>query len=114
MEGFTIFSKLQGSGYIHFDRDVIKSELKSIHVSICNKTIHPGDFTDLSGHFCRGLEYLGLIGENEMIFKIGEISDLFRTSFYYQAVFRIAEERIFEIFSPGAGRDFLFINGIWK
>jgi hypothetical protein len=114
MEGFTIFSNNQGSGYIHFDPDVIKSELKINPVSICHKTINPGDFTDLFGHFCRQLEYLGMFGENEMIFRICEITDLFRTSYVYQAGFRIDEDRIFEMFSPGSGRDFLFKNGKWK
>jgi hypothetical protein len=114
MEGFTIFSNNQGCGYIHFDRDIIKSELKVIPISVCHKTLYPSDFTDLLGHFCRELEYLGMLGENEMIFRIGEIADLFRTSYLYQAVFRIDEERIFEMFSPGAGRDFLFKNGKWK
>jgi hypothetical protein len=114
MKGFTLFSNTQGSGYIHDNPNDILTELNPVPVTINGKEITPGASTTLDNHFCRPLQYLGLLGFNEMIFKIGDESDLFEGKHYYQSVFWIDEDKIFEMFSPNAGRDFLFVNGMWK
>ncbi len=111
---FTIFSRKQGCGYIvneywHIDRHMVK-----IPVSIAGEILHPGQLTTLRGYFCRELRYAGMMNENEMIFFIGATDDLFEKKYYFQCVFKIQEDRIFELFAPGSGRDHYYINGKWK
>ena len=111
---FVIFSNKQGSGYIS---DIeIDNYINQISVSINNQIITPGQSTNLFNHFCRDLKYIGLNKkeETEMIFFIGSTNDLFNKEFYYQSVFKISENRIFELYGQGSGRDFFFINGKWK
>lgn len=115
--GWNIFGHGQGSGYIFNTPQEIEGMVDKVSITINFETIEPGTETDLSGYFCRKLKYLGCItssGNKEMIFEIGTQSDLFGGTFYYQAVFRIEECRIFEIFGQGSGRDHVFKNGKWK
>ncbi len=115
--GWTIFAHSQGSGYIFNTPQEIESLIKKVPVTINQETIEPGTETDLSGYFCRKLKYLGCIDSDEkqeMIFEIGSEKDLFGGSFYYQAIFRIQENRIFEMYGHGFGRDHWYKNGKWK
>lgn len=114
MIGFAVFWNNQGAGYIHKSNEIIYDEIKQVPVTIAGVKINPGEETTLSDHFCRPLKYLGMLDDNEMIFLMGTTGDLFETNYYYQSVHRIADDRIFEMFSPLAGRDFNFINGKWK
>ena len=114
MIGFAVFGNNQGSGYIHKSPEVITEEVKPVPMTITGVKINPGEETTLSDHFCRPLKYLGMLDDNEMIFLMGTTGDLFETNYYYQSVHRIADGRIFEMFSHGSGRDFNFINGKWK
>lgn len=100
-------------GYICNSMDEMTDNVSSEPVTVNDKTIAPGDMTTLNGHFCRPLKYIGKQG-SEIIFLIGSDGDLFTKRVYFQSVALIANDRIFEMYSPGAGRDFLFINGKWK
>jgi hypothetical protein len=114
MIGYTLFSLDQGAGYIHTSREEILKEKRPVDVTVNGEIINPGDKTNLSGHFALQMEYCGLLGENEMIFFIGTMNDLFETKYYYQSVHLISDTRIFEMFNTLGGRDFNFINGKWK
>ena len=113
MDGWVVYSDNQGSGYIVTEKKAL-DEIRREGVTINGSKIKPGQHTSIQGYFSRPLEYLGLIGENEMLFRIGEQSDLFGTKIYLQSVFRISESRLFEMFSHNSGRDFIFVNGKWK
>lgn len=110
--GFVIFSDKQGCGYIEESKESLN--ISKIPVNICGQSINPGDKTNLSGYLSRDIEYMGIKDDNEMIFYLGSIGDLFSTAHYFQAIFRITETRIFEMFSHISGRDFYFIKGEWK
>ena len=114
MHGYTVFSRGEGCGYIHDNPDDIRKELMLEPVTINGTVINHGTLSTLDDYFCRPLLYLGLLPDNEMIFKIGETSSLFEQKHYYQSVFKIDENRIFEMFSWISGRDHIFIGGAWK
>ena len=111
-EGFVIYCDKQGCGYVHDDRNTIEKHLQKVSISINNCTIEVGDNTTLNGHFTNPLEYIGLIGSNELVFYIGAADE----KYFFQSVFKIQEDRIFEMYSlePPAGRDFFFVNNKWK
>lgn len=102
MEGGVVYSDNQGSGYIVTDMSKL-DEIRREEVSINRVIIKPGEHTSIHGYFSRPLEYIGRIGENEMIFLIVEKSDLFGKKIYLQSVFRISESRLFEMFSHNSG-----------
>lgn len=108
------FSYGQGCGYIEPVPDNIERAIRRVPVTLAGATIQPGEQTTLQNHFCRPLQYLGMKDTNEMVFFIGQDADLFEGRYYYQSVFKIQEDRIFEMFSPKAGRDFYFVKGEWK
>ncbi|MHC1707508.1 MAG: hypothetical protein AB9842_08300 [Bacteroidales bacterium] len=113
-----LFSNKNGSGYIADNPDEIMYAIgleTCQGVTINGKWICPGSFITLDDFFCRPLLFMGLKGDNELIFYIGkEEVDLFGEKYYYQSIFKIDESRIFEMFSPNAGSDFYFKNGKWK
>lgn len=111
---FTIFSRKQGCGYIFNNTTDIDKHLQKVPVTIAGTTLQPGEFTDMLGYFCRELEYMGMMNGNEMIFHIFSVADMFDQKHYYQCIFKIAEDRIFEMFAPGSGRDHYYIKGKWK
>lgn len=112
--GWKVFSNKQGSGYIYESEQEMHMQINVVSVTINTKKINPGDMTTLDGHFCRELRYLGMKDNKEMIFEIGTTKDLFTKKYYYQSVLWVSENRIFEMFSWDAGRDFYYINGKWK
>ncbi len=112
MSEFVWFGDTQGSGYITASKDELT--VKPIGCRVVDEDLAPGAMTDMSGMFCRPLEYMGQLGENEMIFYIGEDSDLLTTKHYFQSVLWLSEKRIAESFAPNSGRDFHYINGVWK
>lgn len=114
MNGYTIFNNSQGCGYIHDSPKEIFTELSEEPITLAGLIIRPGEYTTLRNYFIRPLEYIGLLANCEMIFRIGSHGDLFTTKHYYQSVFKIGEDRIFEMFSRVAGRDHLYIDGVWK
>ncbi|MCF8428375.1 MAG: hypothetical protein K9I36_16690 [Bacteroidia bacterium] len=81
---------------------------------VAGEILIPGTSTSMSGYFKHSLEFCGVINENDLVFFIGEDSDLLGSKRYYQVVHLISENRLFSMFSHGAGRDFNFINGKWK
>ena len=109
-----IFSFGQGMGYIEKTPDTIENAIRKVPVTLAGATIHPGEETTLQNYFCRPLKYMGLLNENEMTFFLGQDADMFDSKYYYQAVAKIQEDRIFEMFTHKAGRDHYFVNGNWK
>lgn len=105
-----VYSDNQGSGYIHNERNELEKYLVKKSVTINGCEIKVGEKTTLNGHFANPIEYIGTIDKNEMVFYIGAADGLY----FFQSVFKIQEDRIFEMFSPISGRDFYYVNGIWK
>ena len=109
-----IFSFGQGGGYIEPVPENIENAIRRVPVTLAGATLHPGEETTMQKFFDRPLQYLGMKDTNEMVFFIGQDADLFEGRYYYQSVFKIQEDRIFEMFSHKAGRDFYFVKGAWK
>jgi len=114
MEGFVVYGDKQGCGYVTTDESGIMQSVRKQEVILAGEKLTPGQYTDLRGYFIRKMPYLGMLGSTEMIFYLGSYPTLFGTKHYYQCVFRIAEDRIFEMFSPISGRDHYYIKGKWK
>ena len=112
--GCVVFSKAQGMGYVFDSPDKMEALIKAIPVTLNNKVINPGDLTTLDDYLIRPIKYIGMISEQEMVFFIGSVQNLFETKYYYQAIMKVDENRIFEMFSLTAGRDHLFVAGRWK
>ena len=72
-----------------------------------------GQKTDLKGFFNRELEIAGKEKDGSTVFFIGTTEDLFGTTFYYEPVLILDENRIFIVYKPGSGRDHNYINGKW-
>lgn len=110
---FTIFSRAQGCGYICTNKKDIDNVINPESITINSKLIEPGQLTDLDNHFSKPVKYLGIkrsTEHKELIFELGQDSGCY----YYQSVFKITENRIFELFAYKSGRDFNYINGQWK
>jgi len=101
-------------GYIFDSPDKMEALIKAIPVTLNNKVINPGDLTTLDDYLIRPVKYIGMISEMEMIFFLGSVQNIFETKYYYQAIMKVDENRIFELFSHTAGRDHLFVEGKWK
>ncbi len=113
---YTVYSNKQGSGYILPDNVDIHDFLLQKPVLIAGEVIHPESYTTLNNYLIKPVRFVGLhnMNTNEMIFYYGmSENDLFPVR-YYGCIHRIAENRIFEMFSFGGGRDHIFINGKWK
>jgi len=106
------FSDAQGSGYITASKSDVDTRPESVELG--GNRIQPGQITDLNGFWRRPLEYLGLRDSAEMIFYLGEDSDLMGPRHYFQSVLWVSPTRFFEAFKPGSGRDFNFVKGEWK
>lgn len=113
-EGFTIFSRQQGCGYIYHDYQKMTDQIVPIPVEIAGETLHPDTDTTLLDFFSRPVLFLGVKDGNEAIFHIGSEKDLFQEKHYFEVVFIITPTRIFQLYAPGSGRDFNFINQKWK
>lgn len=111
MNSWAYFAHSQASGYIGDSADAVRTHKQSIRIA--GITIDPGMITDLVGFFCRPLKYLGTRGKNRMVFYIGAGDGIF-PEHYFQSVLWLSETRIYEQFKPNAGRDFNFVNGVWK
>ncbi|MCT2563972.1 hypothetical protein [Chryseobacterium herbae] len=109
-----IYSNKMGMGYIIPDPIDINSFINRIPVKIGNETIQPQAKTTLIGYFdISPAMYIGML-ENEMIFYLGDTSDLFERKQYFIAIVKVSETRIFSMFSHNAGRDFNLVNNKWK
>jgi hypothetical protein len=51
---------------------------------------------------------------NEMIFYLGNQTDLFGEKKYYLSLVKLSETRIFSMFTHKGGRDFNLVNSTWK
>jgi len=107
-----VFSNVQGSGYICESKDAVETRPGSVELG--GATLSPGTFSDLNGFFARPLEYLGLRDRTEMVFYIGSDEQVFKTLHYFQSVLWLSPTRFFEMFGYEHGRDFNFVNGVWK
>jgi hypothetical protein len=106
-----IYSDNCGEGLILYNDE--KINIKPLLVKIANEIIHPGEKTTMSGYFKEPLLYCGLY-RKALVFYIGTEQNLFESIHYYQIVHKISENRLFSMFRFDSGRDFNFINGIWK
>lgn len=111
---FVYFSHKQGSGYIlNNDKDIYRKAEK-VEFTLNNTVFKPGEKTTLFNHWSKEAEYIGLIDKTEAVFLLGSDHNLFTKYWYYSSVFIIDTNRIFVNYSPGSGRDYYFINGVWK
>lgn len=113
-----IYGKGEGMGYISNDYYEIDDLINDFPITINNVEILPGELTDLCGYFCRKIEYLGLFKRDdhskEMIFFLGSDDNSLFPKYYYSAIMKIDENRIFEMFSHKGGRDHILVNNKWK
>jgi hypothetical protein len=111
-----IFSYKEGMGYISDDYNAIDELIDDVAITINNKLILPEQLTDLDAYYSREIKYLGVLKSNpkEMVFYIGSDKNIFETKFYYSSLVKITENRVFECFTYGSGRDMIFVNGKWK
>lgn len=108
-----IFSNTQGSGYIS-TTEIFDDPLSYLPVVIVDEILVPGVYTDVRGYFSRDLKYIGLKGDNELIFYIGSSRSLFEIKHYWQSLWLISPERLYQVFGHGSGRDFNWIRGEWR
>lgn len=111
-----IYSKNRGRGMIldQHDDNLVYFTPKSVIVN--GIQIKPGDMTTMSDFFPQNYKYVGVLKEDNtcMVFFMALESNLFDTHRYYTCWWKIAENRIFNMFSQIGGRDFNYINGQWK
>lgn len=107
-----IFSNGCGEGLIINPGQNIEFEPKEMMVA--DEILIPGRFTSMSGFFKNSLEYVGVVNESSLLFRIGEEINLFGIKEYYQVIHWITETRLFSMYTYHSGRDFNFINGKWK
>ena len=109
-----IYNNKIGMGYILPPSVNINDHLQAVPVTVGSETIQPNTETTLSGYFnILPALYVGM-RENEMIFFLGNEEDLFESKNYYLGMIKLTEKRIFSMFSHRAGRDFNFVNNMWK
>lgn len=70
--------------------------------------------TTLKDFFSRELEVMGIDQNGDTIFKMGVQSDLFGTTFFYEPVLILDENRVFKMYGDNCGRDYFYIKGKWK
>jgi len=111
---YSYYSNKQGSGWVADKYKNMKTARQKL--KLAGVEYVPGKSYDMNGHFARPLRYLG-VRENadfpimkEMVFHIGQIGDLH----FFQSIYWVSETRIYEHFTPQAGRDFNFKGGKWK
>ena len=109
-----IFNDKQGAGYICTSPDEMQHHVRLMHITVNGEKLIPGQKTTMSGFFFREVEYVGLIGNCEMIFFAGSDDSLFDTKYYYQSINRICDDRIFIMYMHGSGRDYYYKGGKWK
>ena len=109
---YTIFNDRQGAGYICKNEYDICKILINRYFTIGGWPIHISEFTDLKGFFSFPVQFKGFNKESTKaaIFYIGENNGLF----YYREIFILSENRIFSMYGPNYGRDFLLVENEWK
>lgn len=112
----TFFSNNMGEGYISDDPIEMEQLLDKKNIFVANENIEPGQETTINGFYTKAIKYVGVLKTNHqaIIFYIGQRVDLFSTTHYYQLLYLIDNDRLFEMFTEKSGRDFNFINGKWK
>lgn len=111
-----IYSRNRGRGIILGEDDDDNELFIRLPISINDIYIYPDDFTTMSDFFPKPLQYIGLLAEDQkcMVFLLTKQSNLFEELRYYSCWWRIAEDKLFNMFSEIGGRDFNYINGQWK
>lgn len=109
-----IYNDKMGMGYIVPGTIDINIFLEPLPVKIGEEIISPHSETTLLGYFnLKPAMYIGMLN-NEMIFYLGETSDLFECKRYYLSIVKLTEKRIFSMFTHKAGRDYNLVNNKWK
>lgn len=83
-------------------------------ITVCGKTISPGQITTMNGFFCRPIEYLGKDSDGYAIFFLGKKENFLFLEYYYEPVLIVTDTRLFKIYSNNGGRDFNYIKNEWK
>lgn len=111
-----IFSNNNGLGLIASVGEDESTFIRKEPVFVGGETIQPEQKTDLQGYFKHPITFAGLLKEDKrvLVFRLGEESDLFESNVYYQCIYRITENRLFQKYTDLSGRDYRFINGRWK
>ncbi|MFC4262447.1 hypothetical protein ACFOWM_06145 [Ferruginibacter yonginensis] len=112
-----IYSSNMGLGIICEDDEPLP--VNNTPINVAGEVLNVGTKTTMSGYFKKPLEYCGLLaGEeletNVMVFHIGDVQNLFKKLRYYQCIYWVEQNRLFEKYTESSGRDYKFINGIWK
>lgn len=113
---FLIDSSL--GNYIIFDSiEDSNNNLLPVSVTVKPEQLHPGAMTTMGNLFKRPIEFLGLLKDREskvMLFKFAHEKSLFDERIYCDCYFLISETKLFKKFNELWGRDFNYINGVWK
>jgi hypothetical protein len=107
------FSNSQGEGLISNTKD-ISIERNSQETHLGNNTFNVGCSITLDGFFSFPHEFVGRIKGNELVFYCGFEFDLFEERHFFKVINYITPKRIFVMYTPQSGRDYNFVNGIWK
>lgn len=70
--------------------------------------------TTLEGFFDFPHRFEGFNCKTGMVFFCGYENDLFGGTRYFKVIHLLTPKRIFVMYTPKSGRDYNFINGVWK
>ncbi len=112
----TIFNNQCGLGVVTDSFQLIYQIATPEIVSINNEEIKPGKLTHLSNFFAHELKYIGKLKDHDncLVFYLGSNKSLFEEVHYFKCIHKISETRLFDKYTEISGRDFNYINGIWK
>lgn len=106
------YSNNLGQGIICYNDEPV--QLDTTPVNVADEILIPGTFTSMNGYFKESIEYKGLYQGNKLVFEIGTDEDMFEKKTYYQVINRIDQHTLFEKYAENHGRDYRWINGVWK
>ena len=108
-----IFSHNQGQGIISETKDILIDKTPGV-LKLGNTSFDIGDSITLDGFFDFPHEFVGSINNNRLIFYCGSDANLFETHHYFKVICYISPTRIFVMYTEISGRDYNWVNGIWK
>jgi hypothetical protein len=107
-----IYSNKMGEGIILEDYTPLIIDPKNVPVA--STILIANTYSSMCGYFKHDLLFCGVINKKTLVFFIGEEINGSTKKRFYQIIHLITETRLFSMFSHLAGRDFNFVNGVWK
>jgi hypothetical protein len=112
---YVYYSNKGGLGIIT-QNETIDSLVNKTPTSVLSKEINPTDKTDMFGFYTAPMAFVGMLKDKPscMVFHAGSDDNMFDKVDYYYCLYRIAEDRLCNSYSPLTARDFIFVNNKWK